>query len=58
MKVLFIASEASPFVKLGGLADVMGTLPKALIKRGVECALMLPMYSQIPEEYRNKAKEI
>ena len=36
MKVLFVASEAAPFIKTGGLADVMGALPKALQGLGVE----------------------
>ncbi|MDO4567909.1 MAG: glycogen/starch synthase [Clostridia bacterium] len=58
MKVLFIGSEATPFVKLGGLADVLGTLPRALKRLDVETALMLPMYSAIPEEFRQRAVEV
>ena len=44
MKVLFVASEAAPFIKTGGLADVMGALPKALQTLGIETALVIPNY--------------
>ncbi len=53
MKVLFVASEAAPFIKTGGLADVMGALPKALQARGVEPALVIPNYEGVGEEYKN-----
>jgi len=44
LKVLFLASEALPFVKSGGLADVAGALPAALKARGVDVRLVLPLY--------------
>ena len=44
-KLLFAASEAVPFAKTGGLADVAGSLPRALSRRGWECALVLPLYN-------------
>ncbi|ABG32399.1 glycogen synthase [Roseobacter denitrificans] len=44
MKVLFVASECAPFVKTGGLADVIGAVPKALAPLGVEARVMLPLY--------------
>jgi starch synthase len=47
MKVAFIASEAVPFVKTGGLADVAGVLPKALERLGCEVKVFLPLYSSI-----------
>ena len=50
MKVLFIAAEASPFVKIGGLGDVIGSLPKALQAEGVEARVVLPLYSTINRE--------
>ena len=50
MKVLFIAAEASPFVKIGGLGDVIGSLPKALQAEGVEARVVLPLYSSINRE--------
>lgn len=54
MKVLFAASECVPFVKTGGLADVIGSLPKELIKHGLEVRVILPKYGLIPEEYKEK----
>ncbi len=49
MRVLFAASEAMPLVKTGGLADVVGALPKALAKRGVDVTVVLPKYGEIPK---------
>ncbi len=54
MKVLFASSEAYPFACSGGLADVAGALPKALRKRFVGCRIILPLYSSISEELRQK----
>ena len=47
MKILFVASEAAPFVKTGGLGDVIGALPRALCQRGHEILVVLPKYSAI-----------
>ncbi len=58
MKVLFVASEAAPFIKTGGLADVMGALPKALQALGVEPALVIPNYEGIGEEYKNAMETV
>ena len=55
MKVLYIASEALPFIASGGLADVAGSLPKALAKKGVECRVVLPLYSDRLAELRDKS---
>lgn len=42
MKVLYVSSEALPFVKTGGLADVAGSLPKELLADGVDIRMVLP----------------
>lgn len=47
MRILFVCSEADPFVKTGGLADVCGALPKALARRGHDVRVMLPRYRAI-----------
>jgi len=52
MKVLFATSEATPFIKTGGLADVCGELPICLAKKGVDVSVVLPLYSLIPNKYR------
>ena len=52
MNVLFCASEATPFAKSGGLGDVAGALPKALVKDGVDCRVVLPLYGDL--KFRNE----
>lgn len=52
MKILYAASEAEPFVKTGGLADVAGSLPKALVESGVDCRVVIPLYESIPGPLR------
>ena len=58
MKVLFVASEAAPFIKTGGLADVMGALPKALQALGVEPALVIPNYEGVGENYKKEMETV
>lgn len=58
LKVLYVASEAVPFVKTGGLADVAGSLPKELKQKGVDVRVVIPKYSGIKEEYRNNMEHI
>jgi starch synthase len=59
MKILMVASEATPFAKTGGLADVLGALPLALAERGEQVAVILPAYREnryphpTREAYRN-----
>ncbi len=54
MKILFAASEAAPFVKTGGLADVAGSLPIALAKAGHEVKVILPLYESIGPLWRDQ----
>ena len=58
MKVLFVASEAAPFIKTGGLADVMGALPKGVRKQGVESALVIPKYAGIAGAYQAQMETV
>ena len=58
MKVLFAASEASPFIKTGGLGDVIGALPVALKELGVDARVIIPKYRDISDEIKNKLKYI
>ncbi|GGO07111.1 glycogen synthase GlgA [Saccharibacillus kuerlensis] len=54
MKLLFAAAEAAPFIKTGGLADVIGALPRALKEAGADIRVVLPKYSGIPDSYKEK----
>lgn len=54
MKVLFAAAEAVPFAKTGGLADVIGSLPKELRRQDVDVRVILPKYQDIPQHYRQQ----
>ncbi len=51
IRVLFAASEATPYAKTGGLADVAGVLPGELARHGADARLIMPKYKSIPEEY-------
>ncbi len=57
-KVLFAASEAVPFIKTGGLADVMSALPKALKQVGVDVALVIPKYGHMNAAYKDKLEKV
>ena len=52
--ILFVASESVPFIKTGGLADVVGALPKALDREKYDVRVIIPNYTAIPEKYRNE----
>ncbi|HWT75293.1 MAG TPA: glycogen synthase GlgA [Mobilitalea sp.] len=52
LKILMVASEAAPFAKTGGLADVVGSLPSALLKQGADVRVILPKYGTIPLKLR------
>ena len=53
-KIAFVGSECYPFVKTGGLGDVMYALPRALVKEGCEVRVILPLYACIPQKYKDK----
>lgn len=54
MKVLFVATECTPFIKTGGLADVIGALPKELRKEGVDVRVVLPKYDAIKTSFQEE----
>lgn len=54
MKVLYAVSEANPFVASGGLADVAGSLPRAVTQAGQDLRVVLPLYSAIPPAHRER----
>lgn len=58
VKVLFVASEAVPFIKTGGLADVMGALPKELAAQGMDVRLVIPKYSAIGDTFKDQMKPV
>ncbi len=53
-KIAFVGSECYPFVKTGGLGDVMYALPRALVSEGCEVRVILPLYACIPQKYKEK----
>ena len=58
MRALFISAEVAPFAKVGGLADVAGGLPKALVEQGVDCRVIMPLYKMIETDPRWSLKQI
>ncbi|MDR2527957.1 MAG: glycogen synthase [Synergistaceae bacterium] len=52
MRVLFVGTELSPFSKVGGLGDVMGSLPKALLQQGIDVRVVTPAWSGVMERLR------
>ena len=58
MKILFATSECMPFVKTGGIADVMGALPREILKAGEDVRVILPLYKAISSEWREKMQHM
>lgn len=54
MKILYAASEVAPFIKTGGLADVAGSLPRALAQKGHDVHVILPLYEKIGPQWREQ----
>ena len=58
MKILFTASECVPFVKTGGLADVVGALAPVLAAQGHDVRVILPLYSAIPQKWTERLTHV
>lgn len=58
MKILFVAAEGAPFSKTGGLGDVIGALPKSLVKAGHEVAVILPYYDMVEAKFGNQIEDV
>lgn len=56
MQIVFASAECAPFVKTGGLGDVAGSLPAALVRAGAEVIVMVPKYASIKDEYKSQMK--
>ena len=54
MQIVFASAECAPFVKTGGLGDVAGSLPAALVRAGAEVIVMVPKYATIKDEYKEQ----
>lgn len=58
MKILFVAAEGAPFAKTGGLGDVIGALPKSLVKHGNQVAVILPYYDMIEHKFGDQVEDV
>ncbi|HPE00295.1 MAG TPA: glycogen/starch synthase, partial [Bacillota bacterium] len=59
LNVLHVSAECSPFVKIGGLADVVGSLPNEIKRlKGVDVRVILPFYKSIPKKYKDKIENV
>ena len=55
-KILFVAAEGLPYIKSGGLADVIGSLPQAILKKGYDVRVVLPLYNKIIDKFFDELK--
>lgn len=58
MQIVFASAECAPFVKTGGLGDVAGSLPAALVRAGAEVIVMVPKYATIKDEYKAQMEHL
>ena len=56
--ILFVASECVPFIKTGGLADVVGSLPKYFPKEYFDVRVVIPKYAGIKEQFKNQMRYV
>ena len=58
MKILFVAAEGAPFSKTGGLGDVIGALPKSLVKQGHQVGVILPYYDMTDAKFGDQVEDL
>ena len=58
MKILFVAAEGAPFAKTGGLGDVIGALPKSLVKNNNEVSVILPYYDVVDAKFGDQIEDM
>ena len=58
MKLLFVAAEGAPFAKTGGLGDVIGALPKSLVKKGNDVRVILPYYDVVDQKFGHEVEDV
>ena len=58
LKILFAAAECAPFFKTGGLGDVAAALPKELVKKGLDCRVVLPFHHKMSPELREQCEDL
>src|SRR3712207_1336424 len=58
MKIMFVAAEGAPFAKTGGLGDVIGALPKSLVKNGHEVFVILPYYDVVDQAFGQQVEDV
>lgn len=58
MKIMFVAAEGAPFAKTGGLGDVIGALPKSLVKNGHEVAVIMPYYDMVDQKFGDQIVDV
>lgn len=58
LQIVFASAEAAPFVKTGGLGDVAGSLPQALVQAGAEVIVMVPKYATIGDEFKQQMRHM
>lgn len=58
MKIMFVAAEGAPFAKTGGLGDVIGALPKSLVKNDNEVAVVLPYYDVVDAKFGDQVEDV